>query len=331
MSDLRTEETLRERADVNEYWFWLLVGANRWAVAGGLAVLIFLAFMLAGVLKPVSLQTTMQSRDIVEALFSGLVGAIITGTTLVVTINQLVLSQEIGSLGFQRSRMDTALDFRQRTDELLGTTTPVEPAAYLGALIETNEQRARRLREIFSAAEAQQRNDRVETYVDDLLKDAGHARDHLEGADFGTFSVLSPVLDYEYDQKINDLRWLAEQYEPDLTTEERTAFRDLLESLTMYGVLREYTKDLYIQWALVKLSRAILYAAVIALTVAGGVVVFVDPTTFPGTFLGIETMLWVVSAAFALGTLPFLLFMSYILRLATIVKQTLSVGPVTLS
>jgi hypothetical protein len=194
--------------------------------AASRAVLIFLAFMLAGVVKPVSLQTTMQSRDIVEALFSGLVGAIITGATLVVTINQLVLSQEIGSLGSQRSRMDTALDFRQKTDELLGTTPPTEPAAYLDALIETNEQRARRLREVLSAAGDRQRNDRVGSFVDDLLQNAGHARYRLEDTDFGTFSVLSPALDY--DQKMNDLRRLAEQYEADLTNKERTAFRDLL-------------------------------------------------------------------------------------------------------
>jgi hypothetical protein len=80
----------------------------------------------------------------------------------------------------------------------------------------------------------------------------------------------------------------------------------------------------------VKLSRAILYAAVVALTVAGGMIVFVNPGTFPGAFLGLERMLWVVSAAFALSALPFLLFMSYILRLATIAKQTLSIGPLML-
>lgn len=80
-----------------------------------------------------------------------------------------------------------------------------------------------------------------------------------------------------------------------------------------------------------KLSRAILYAAVVALVVAGGMAIFVDPTTFPGTFLGVESLLWVVSAAFAVSTLPFLLFTAYILRLATIAKQTLSVGPLVLS
>jgi len=330
MSELKTADTLRKRTSVNEYWFWLLLGANRWVVAGGIAVLIFLVFMLWGVLKPVSLSSTMQSSDMVETVFAGLVGAIITGTTLVVTINQLVLSQEIGSLGNQRSRMDVTMDFRQNTDGLLGATTPADPAAYLDALIETSQQRAETLRSTLSETD-QQLSAQVDTYVADLLENADHARDHLEDSDFGTFDVISPALDYNYDRKMHDVRRLAMEYDDQLSDDERSAFRDLLEALTMYGPVREYIKDLYIQWALVKLSRAILYAAIVALTVAGGMVVFVDPTTFSGTLFGIEEILWVVSAAFAISTLPFLLFTAYILRLATLAKQTLSMGPLMLS
>ncbi|WP_256301844.1 hypothetical protein [Haloarchaeobius salinus] len=331
MSDFSTDSTLRERTDVNKYWFWLLLGANRWVVAGALAFLIFLVFMIWGVLKPVSLLSTMQSSDMIETVFAGLVGAIITGTTLVVTINQLVLSQEIGSLGEQRGRMDVTMDFRQNTDSLLGTTTPADPADYLDALIETSEQRAKILRDTVSETGNQELYRKVDEYVTDLLENADHARGHLEDTDFGTFDVVSPALDYSYDRKMHDVRRLGMAYEDSLTDAERTAFRDLLEALTMYGVVREYVKDLYIQWALVKLSRAILYAAVIAFTVAGGMVVFVDATTFTGTFLGIESILWVVSAAFAVSTLPFLLFAAYILRLATLAKQTLSMGPLMLS
>lgn len=330
MSDLSTDSRLRERTGMNEYWFWLLFGANRWAVAGGLALLVFLAFMLFGTVKATPLETTMQSSDMVETLFSGLLGAIITGTTLVVTINQLVLSQEIGSLGSQRARMSRTMDVHQNTDELLGMTSPADPASYVDALIATSEHRAQRLRDTLSDTGNERLGDQVDEYVADLLENAEHARTHLDGSDFGTFDVLSPALDYNYDRKMHDIRRLGAAHEDELTTEQRTAFRALLEAITMYGVVREYVKNLYIQWALVKLSRAILYAAVIALVVAGGMIVFVDATTFTGTVLGIESVLWIVSAAFAISVLPFLIFISYILRLATIAKQTLTVGPLVL-
>lgn len=331
MSELSTQNTLRERVEMNRVWFWLLLSANRWALALSLTVAVFGVFMLWGVLKPVPVYQTMQGSDMVETVFAGLVGAIITTTTLVVSINQLVLSQEIGSLGTQRTKMDRTMDFRQNTDELLDAPTPNTPAGYLHAIIETTEQRAETVRERVADTDSEGLREAVDTYVADLVDNAGHATDQLDGSSFGDFTAVSPALDFNYDKKIYDIRRIGRQYRDELTESEEEAFRRLLTSLSMYGPVREYVKDLYIQWALVRLSRAILYAAIPAFVVAGGMVVFVDPTTFPGTTLGIETILWVVSAAFAFTLLPFFLFTAYILRLATLAKQTLTIGPLNLS
>ncbi|SEO92509.1 hypothetical protein SAMN04487948_1086 [Halogranum amylolyticum] len=329
--DLSAPSRLRERTEVNETLFWLLLSVDRRVIVTGLAVVVFGTFMLFGILKPTLLRTAMETSDMVETVFSGLVGAIITSTTLVVSINQLVLSQEIGSLGTQRSRMDTTMDFYQNTDELLGTTTPSEPAALLWKLIERTEERAVDLRDAVSENSNETLRDQVDEYVEDLRDNAETVYGELEDADFGTFTVVSPGLDFNYAKKMNDIRQLGEQYDDDLDREERRAFREMLEAVTMFGPVREYIKVLYIQWALVKLSRGILYTSVPALVVAGGVVVFVDASTFTGTVLGLETMLWVVSAAFVVSITPFLVFIAYVLRLATLAKQTLTVGPLILS
>jgi hypothetical protein len=42
-------------------------------------------------------------------------------------------------------------------------------------------------------------------------------------------------------------------------------------------------------------------------------------------------VLWVVSAAFAISAFPFLVFASFIFRIATLAKQTLTMGPLTLT
>lgn len=327
MSDGSVQSPLRERSDVNRYWFWVLFRANRWAVAAGFAVVVFLSFVLLGELTLGSLRSTMRSSDAVETLFGGLVGGIITGATLVVTINQLVLSQEIGSLGSQRDRMEAALSFRGDAADVLGRPPPADPATYLGALVRVTEHRAEALPAALDGEDRELR-EAVDGYVEDVLADGRHARGRLEDAEFGTFEVVSAALDYNYDRKLYDLQRLRAGRE--LSEEGRAGFEDLHEAITTYGIVQEYVKDLYLQWELVKLSRAILYAAVVSITLTGGTVVFVDATTAPGTLLGIEGVLWVVAAAFAVATLPFLLFTAFVLRLATIAKQTLPTGPLVL-
>ena len=117
----------------------------------------------------------------------------------------------------------------------------------------------------------------------------------------------------------------------DLSEDQRTAFDDLRTSLTMFGPAREHIKTLYFQWALVELSQFILYAAVPAIVVAGGMLAFVGAETFgSSTFLNTPVVTWVVAGAFTISLVPFLLFTSYILRVATVAKRTLAIGPLIL-
>jgi len=58
--------------------------------------------------------------------------------------------------------------------------------------------------------------------------------------------------------------------------------------------------------------------------------VTVTSTTFPGTLYGVEHTTLVVGAAFTVTLLPFLLFVSYILRILTVAKRTLAIEPLVL-
>ena len=104
-------------------------------------------------------------------------------------------------------------------------------------------------------------------------------------------------------------------------------FVDLIDILGFYGPAREHIKTLYFQWQLVDLSRGVLYPSIPALAVTSGLAMFLAPTSFPGTFLGIGNLIWLVSAGMAIGALPFLFVTAFILRLVTITKRTLAIGP----
>lgn len=105
-------DLLRERADQSRLKLWFLLEADRWLVIAVLVAIVFTTLLGVGYLYPTA-EAAIRTSDSVDTLFQALLAATITGVTLVLTLNQLVLSQELGAVGDQRERMDGAMQFRQ--------------------------------------------------------------------------------------------------------------------------------------------------------------------------------------------------------------------------
>jgi hypothetical protein len=139
---------------------------------------------------------------------------------------------------------------------------------------------------------------------------------------------LSAALDFNYSWKIYEAQRLMGEHESVLSSEALDALDALVETLRFFGPAREHIKTLYFQWELVNLSRGILLSAVPALVVSIGGVLYLDnPATITGTFLGIDALIWVVVVATTISLVPFMVLFSYVLRIATVAKRTLSIGP----
>nr|WP_049890816.1 hypothetical protein [Natrinema versiforme] len=102
MDDPLSSDTLRGRTGGSRVAHWFLLDANRWLFAGLLAAAAFAVFVGLGTVA-LPLRTAMESGTPIETAFQVLIAAILTGVTLVVSINQLVLSQELGRLGDQQA------------------------------------------------------------------------------------------------------------------------------------------------------------------------------------------------------------------------------------
>ncbi|WP_255169507.1 hypothetical protein [Natrononativus amylolyticus] len=328
-SDAGTANTMRERANESRLKLWVLLSANRLLVTGLLSVLFFGLFMLGAIVEP-TLSEMLEERAVIEAMFSTMISALITGVTLVVTISQLIISQENGPLGDQRQRMSDTMDFRGYVKELTGKPAPADPSALLRELVETTEQRARSLEESVENADSDDLRGEVDEFTESLIGNAETVRDQLEGAKFGTFEVVNAALDYNYSWKIFQIDRIEDEYGDDLDDEQLEAFDELRTSLTMFGPAREHIKTLYFQWELIDLSRLILYAAIPALLIAGMMLSFVDATSVPGTTAGVENLLWLVGIAFTTTLVPFFLLTTYVTRVATVAKRTLAIGPLIL-
>ncbi|QLG28401.1 hypothetical protein HUG10_12960 [Halorarum halophilum] len=329
--DISTGDTMRERSNESRLKIWLLLRTNRFVLTGVLAVLVFVSFMLFSVFLDPSLQSEIKSTDTIETIFSSMIGVVVTGTTLVVTISQLVLSQENGPLGDQRQRMSAAMDFRTYTKDLLGEVVPVDPSAFLYELVEETERRSEALDRIVARSDDDDLRGQVTEFVDSVHGNSEEVQKELDGASFGTFDVLFAALNFNYSWKIFQIERMTADFGDTLDEDQKLAFDELRTALAMFGPAREHIKTLYFQWALVNLSQYILYLAVPALVVAGGMLTFVGAETFgSATFLNIPVVTWVVAVAFTITVVPFLLFTSYILRVATVAKRTLAIGPLIL-
>ncbi|WP_321112184.1 hypothetical protein [Halorussus salinisoli] len=329
--DSQPNDTMRERADESRVKLWLLLEANRWAVAGGLLAGVFVAMVALGVLDPSPLQQSVAASDPTETLFQAYVTTIVTGVTLVVTLNQLVLSQELGPVGDQRTKMDDAMEFRKDVEEILDApVSPPEPTSFLRELVRETCSRANALRDEVADSRDEELKNQVDDYVDGLTRNADAVNDRLDDAEFGSYDMLSAVLDFNYSWKIFVTRRIHNQHADSVSDDARDAFDDLEEVLTFFGPAREHFKTLYFQWELVDLSRAMLYSAVPALVVASSMIIYYDARAVPGATLGISNDVLVTSLAVTISTVPFMLLLSYILRIATVAKRTLAIGPFVL-
>lgn len=329
-ADIGTADTMRERADESWIKLWVMLGANRLLITAMLALVVFVSLVVIGTLLYPSLRPDLQSGDTIETVFSSMLGAIITGTTLVLTISQLVISQENGPLGDQHERMSSTMDFRDYTSELIGRPMPVDPSAFLRHIVNATERRADALRDAVTGNDDDQLRAEVGEFTDSLTGNAGEVREELDGATFGEFDVLFAALNYNYGWKIFQAERLVHEHGDSLTDEDVAILEELKTTLSMFGPAREHIKTLYFEWALIDLSQLILYVSVPALIVAGAMLTFVDGTTFPGATLAIPNMVWVIVTAFTITLLPFLLLVSYVARVATVAKRTLAIGPLIL-
>ncbi|MDV7348808.1 hypothetical protein R3751_03320 [Halorubrum distributum] len=336
-SSADTADTMRERAGENRAKLWLLLRANRLVVAAVLTLAVFVAFVAVAVALSPSLATKVGASDPIETLFASMITAIVTGATLVVTIGQLVLTQENGPLGDQRERMDDTLAVRDDIADLTDGPTPTDPAAFLDAILGAAAGHAQDLRDSVDDegdnADGSGR-DVLRAEVDDLVtgltENADAVRGQLDGAEFGSFDVVFAALNFDYGPKIGQIERIAADHDEALTDDERGRLGELKATVSLFGPAREHVKTLYFQWALIDLSRLILYAAVPALVVAGLMLTAVDAGTFPGRTLGVDHVTLAVGGAFAVALLPFSLFVSYLLRVLTLAKRTLAIGPLVL-
>lgn len=301
---------------------WLLIDGNRFVVAGAMAVAAFVVIYGLSRLGWITLGTSSNVRTL---LSSGIASGMLTLVTVTLSINQLLLSRMFGSVNDLTDRLDGSEGFRDRVRELTGRhSTPTHPAEFLSLIVTSIRERGDRLEDDVD----QGLMDDFEPYLDEL---DGYARNVLEAVEddtragkSSTAEVLSSILGPEYAENLRRTRHLQNQHGEalsDRTESDLNEVRDLLEAI---AVLRQFFKTLAIQQDLARLSRLIAYSGFGALLTT-----FALATVYKASSGAVIPSAWlplVTSAGIAVIVLPLALLISYMLRVATISRYSVSVG-----
>ena len=300
----------RERAQSID---WILLTGNRWLIATILVVTFFLYFRGAIALDLLAVQH--------DASMTRLAGGLVAGTlslvTIVISINQLILSYEFTSTGETREQLGNIYEFR--TEVAVATDLPVpppDPADFLSILAEDVERRAAGL----ATATDEPAVREFAMYTRD---EAGYLRETLADERFGTFSALAPTIPYDDAWQAYAARGLREHY--DLSGEDRSSLTGIVDALRRFGIAREHLKTTYIQRELTRFSRLMVYSGVVAVIAAVSLaLLYAGPAspTIPN-----DQLPMVSSTLLAVVLLPLAILASITLRMATVARRTAAIGP----
>ncbi len=320
----RSEETPDElrrwgRGDLRR-WFLLSGSRNRVAAVVVVAFLAVITVLrLAGVIA-------VTNPDSVTRSLSNFIGGNITLITIVISINQLIISREFGTPDEVRDRVSEVIDYREEVEEHAfgDEVSPTTPGEFLDFLTDVKRDRAVALRNSLDGCSDEVRAD-VDRFVDSIVQQADLATETIEGNEYDSFDTLLTIMEIDYSDDIRTTRQIRRDHGDDLPDDALDELDELLELLEDAGVARKYFKTLYMQRELADLSKKLLYTGVPAIAAALISVWIYGQNVGPmlqTPFLEI-TIFLLTATAF----LPITVLFAYVLRIATVTRGTASTVP----
>lgn len=261
--------------------------------------------------------------------FSGVITGLFTLTSVMLTINQLILSRVIGSPNELEEQTEGTVSFRRRVERAAGVSTSPHRAgcAFILLIADALCEHAERLREPAADADADERaSQECTAYTDTIETQSEALADTLDRDDIDTFDVLKATAYTHFAEDIRTGHRLATEYETALSESTAPILDETVDLLECVTIARQYVKTLYIQQDLARLSRHVLYTGISGL--AAIVLTALLYARNGGPPIGPDA-LGVVRAALALAFAPLAMLFSHTVQFAMIAVMTESAGPFT--
>lgn len=315
---------LPELGDDKSAFDWLVLNGNRLVVAGLLLVAVFASLLV------VEIAVLQEIRWSVPLLYvySAQVGGNLTLITLVLTINQLVLSRQLSSPGELREQIREVTNYREEVQSASdGDIAPVTPSDFLAQLLQNSDEQVATLDEIRHDAAETELREELDELASSLSEHISRVSRLLSRSDVGTFNALSATLRTNYGEQIREVQLLRSQYRDSLSEAEVDELDELVSRLRQIDVARQYFKTLFIQSELASLSRILLYVGVPAEILS--TIMLVGAAGSPAQSFYGAIPAPVVAATVTVGFAPLSILFAFVLRIATVAQRTAAITPFT--
>lgn len=303
---------------------WVLLTGNRLAVATALLAVVALTIWAAVTTGFAPMHAETPILFMLFALISGNFVLI----TIVVSLNQFVLSRHLESPDEIRRRMEDVLEYRREVGEATHQDVlPITPAGFLMVLLDNIAALGREL--------DRRSGETTDEYVQDLLWELSREiRTHtalvtnlLEGAGQDIPAALFATLNADYASYLYVVYHLKAHDAEELDTETAALLTQLIRSFEQVDVARRFFKTIFIQTELAALSRRLLYLGLPVQLVT--VLLMLAFTTPVGQTAAPVVRTVVVPAVFVAGFAPTVLLTAYILRFSVVAERTAAMYPFT--
>lgn len=181
---------------------WLLVTGNRWTVSVVALFLVGLGLIGIGAIWTDELVTLFTEAQVVQTILNTLLGGIILLVSIAVSVNSIILSQEITVLGEQEEEVEETFAFRDSVQEHTeADVSPARPAAFLEVIFEAIRINVQELLDSVSD-DSTALHHQVKKLRNDMVRQAKSAQNQLETGEFGTSEVLFAGIEYDYSRRV---------------------------------------------------------------------------------------------------------------------------------
>lgn len=325
---LGESETSLLSVEANPLARWILINGNRWAVSAAVLILAGVGLVGIGGLWTAELVTLFTEEQVIQTIMIALFSGIILLVSIAVSVNSIVLSQEITSLGDQEEQIQETFSFRDSVQaHTEADVSPARPAAFLQVIFDAIRTDAQELHNSISSEDSEL-HDQIGEVKHDIENQVKRAESRLERGEFGTAEVLFAGIEYNYSRQVYRVRQFRVEHEETLTDSQREKINELLTTLKYFTIGREYFKTLYFKRELANLSRGLLVISFPSLVFITYAILSLSAGLIPDfSLLGTPSIIWFAGFSYIVGLAPFALFSAYILRTSTISVKTLAAGP----